>query len=501
MHYRVAVGGMWHETNSFSPIATDLASFRRYQYLEGSAITERLKGTNCEIGGMIEAAEKLGVALIPTLFAGALPSGMVTRDAFDHITGRIAESISAALPLDGVLLSLHGAMVAEGVEEADAELVQRVRRIVGPHVPVVATFDSHANLSPAIIDAADLLIGYDTLPHIDMAERGREAATLLRRLVAGEERPHAAFRKLPLLTVPQMQATIDPPMAGVMQQCHEIERQSGIWTACVALGFPYCDVPQLGMAVLVYGTEADQAETDADRLANALWRRRAEFLPTLLSPEDAVRQALAADRGPVMLVEPADNVGGGAPGDGTTIAAALIAAEAKRAVATIWDSAAAARAAGIGVGAVFTGKVGGQTIPLHGPPLDLSGTVDFIGRVSYRRDKAYFYGQEIDLGEVAVIDANGTRIILTSERLMPFDTMHLRVVGIEPEAMRVIALKCGSNWSVAFGDIAASSIYVDTPGICSSNLDRIPLTRLPWKTFPRWPDATRASQILDEGGA
>jgi microcystin degradation protein MlrC len=487
--FRVAFGGAWHETNSFSPTATDLSSFRRYQYLEGLEIAEHFKGTNSEIGGMLDGAEQLDLVLVPTVFAGALPSGMVARDAFAFIANRITESFAAAMPLDGVLLALHGAMVAEGAEQADAALVGRVRRAVGPDVPIVATFDSHANLSPAIVEATDLLIGYDTLPHIDMADRGREAATLLHRLMSGEGRPHAVFRKLPLLTVPQMQATISQPMVDIMRECHATERQSGIWTASVALGFPYCDVPQLGMAVLVYGANADGAEAAADGLAGALWARRAEFLPTLLSPEEAVRQAMAADRGPVLLIEPADNVGGGAPGDGTTIAAALVAAQAERAVVTIWDPATAAAAADIGVGAVFTGKVGGRTIPLHDQPLSLSGTVMFTGRVRYRRDKAYYHGQEIDLGEVAVIEVSGTRIILTTERLMPFDTMHLRLVGIEPEAMQVIALKCGSNWSASFGDIAASAIYVDTPGICSSNLDRIPLTRLREKTFPQHPDA------------
>ena len=191
----------------------------------------------------------------------------------------------------------------------------------GAEVPLVATFDIHANLSPALFAAADLLIGYDTYPHTDMAARGREAAAGLAGILASGRRPAKAFRKLPLLTVPQVQATAGSPMREVIAQLHAIEAMPEVLTASVAVGFPYADVPQQGVAVVAYGERQAAVEAVAERLAAALWARRHEFVPALVPADEAVRQALAAPPGPVVLVDVADNVGGGAPGDGTVILA------------------------------------------------------------------------------------------------------------------------------------------------------------------------------------
>jgi microcystin degradation protein MlrC len=480
MTHRILFGGIWHETNSFSPIPTDLAAFRRFQFVEGPELLTAYLGTNTEIGGFTEAAPALGLLPIPTLFAGAVPSGMVTRAAIDFVVDGICNR-AAAGGFDAVYLALHGAMVAEGLPEADAHVVQRVRDAIGPDMLIVATFDLHANLSPAIVAAADVLIGYDTLPHTDMAERGREAAAVLARLLASGERPRKAFRKLPLLTVPQMQATDESPMREIMAELFAIERDPAILTASVAPGFAYTDVPHLGMAVLAYG---DGAEAAVERLAEAIWSRRAAFRPHLFSPEDAVQRAMRAPRGPFILSEPADNVGGGAPGDSTYILKALLAANAPSASVVLWDPAAAAAAGTIGVGGRFGGAVGGKTHRLHGTPVPIEGIVGFAAPVRYRRDASYMTGQPVDLGLVARIDVAGVRVVLTSERAMPMDTMHLRSAGIEPERERIISVKCASAWRGAFGDIAAGQCYVDTLGICSSNVERMPYTRLAAPLYP-----------------
>ena len=480
MTHRILFGGIWHETNSFSPVTTDLAAFRKFQFVEGDELLTAYRGTNTEIGGFTEAAPTLGLQPIPTLFAGAVPSGMVTRAAVDFVVDAICNR-AAAGGFEAVYLALHGAMVAEGLPEADAYVVRRVRDIVGPDMLIVATFDLHANLSPAIAAAADVLIGYDTLPHLDMAERGREAASVLARLLASGERPRKAFRKIPLLTVPQMQATDELPMREIMAELFSIEHDPGILTASVAPGFAYTDVAHLGMAVLAYG---DAAAAAVDRLAEAIWSRRAAFRPHLVSPEDAVSQAMQAPRGPFILSEPADNVGGGAPGDSTFILRALLAAKASSASVVLWDPAAAAIAARIGVGGWFSGAVGGKTHPLHGTPVPIEGIVGFAAPIRYRRDASYMTGQPVDLGVVARIDVAGVRVVLTSERAMPMDTMHLRSVGIEPEGESIISVKCASAWRGAFGDIAGGQCYVDTSGICSSNVERMPYTKLVAPLYP-----------------
>lgn len=480
MGRRVLFGGIWHETNSFSPVPTDLEAFRRFQFVTGEALLTAYLGTNTEIGGFVEAASGAGLTLIPTLFAAAVPSGMVARTALEFLTDAICSRAEQG-GFDAVYLALHGAMVAERVPEADAHVVQRVRSAVGARIPVVATFDLHANLSSAIVTAADLLIGYDTLPHVDMAERGREAAALLSRLLASGERPRKAFRKLPLLTVPQMQATHAEPMRTVMAELHAIERDHAVLTASVAPGFAFTDVAHLGMGVLAYG---EGAEAAVDLLADRIWERRAEFLPQLIGPEEAITKALQARRGPIILSEPADNVGGGAPGDGTVLLQALLATPDASAVVVLWDPEAAAAAMQLGVGGKFRGSVGGRTLALHGPPVAIEGVVGFAERVTYRRDASYMTGQSVDLGPVGRIDLGGVRVVVTTHRAMPMDTMHLRTAGITPEREWMISVKCASAWEGAFGDMAAGQFYVDTLGICSSNVERMPYTRLSAPLYP-----------------
>jgi microcystin degradation protein MlrC len=478
MRRRVLFGGIWHETNSFCPLRTDLDAFRRFALVEGDALLTAYQDTNTEIGGFVDEARRQDLELVPTLFAGAVPSGLVDRAALNHLTeATVARARQPAV--DGVLFAIHGAMVADGVDEADAYVLQRLRDAIGIDTPLVVTFDLHGNISRALVEAADVLVGYDTLPHVDMAERGREATRILRRLLDGAPRPRKAFRKLPMLTVPQMQGTESEPMRGIIAELHRLEQQGSVLTASVAPGFPYTDVPHLGMAVLAYG---DGANAVADNLATLIWSRREQFRPYLLSPAVAVSRAMAEPCGPVFLTEPADNVGGGAPGDGTTLLTAMAAANAEGAV-VIWDPAAAA-AASAGIGGRFRGEIGGRTLPLHGPPFALDGRVTFAGPVAYRRDAAYMTGQRVDLGLVATVTMGGIKVVLTTERAMPFDTLHLRCAGILPEQERIISLKCGSNWRVAFGDMAAAQYYVDTPGICTSNIERLPLTRLHGSYFP-----------------
>ena len=479
MRRRVLFGGIWHETNSFCPLRTDLDAFRRFALVEGDALLTVYEGTNTEIGGFVAESRHKDLELVPTLFAGAVPAGLVDRAALDYLTEAIVAR-ARQRDFDGVLFAIHGAMVADGIDEADAYMLQRIRNAIGIDTPLVVTFDLHGNISEALVEVADVLVGYDTLPHIDMAERGREATRILRRLLNGAPRPRKAFRKLPMLTVPQMQGTESEPMLGIMAELHKLEQQDSVLTASVAPGFPYTDVPHLGMAVLAYG---DGANAVADSLAALIWSRREQFRPHLLSPAEAVSRAMVEPRGPVFLTEPADNVGGGAPGDGTTLLTAMAAAHAKG-VVVIWDPAAAAAAASAGIGGRFRGEIGGRTPPLYGPPFALDGRVTFAGPVAYRRDAAYMTGQRVDLGMVATVTMADIKVVLTTERAMPFDTLHLRCAGILPELEHIISLKCGSNWRVAFGDMAAAQYYVDTPGICTSSIERMPLTRLRGSYFP-----------------
>jgi microcystin degradation protein MlrC len=480
---RILLAGIQHETNGFSNLRTTLADFRSYQYAEGSAIIERYAGSGTEIGGMIRGAAAAGLELVPTLFTFAMPAGLVEAGAFEKLLGVIEHHARPLAPFDGALVVLHGAMDVAGREDADAGVVRFVRGFLAPNAPVVATLDYHANISQGLVDAADVLVGYDTFPHSDFFERGEEAASILGRLLDGMERPAKAFRKLPLLPATVKQATTAPPMARILAAAHAAEGRPGVLTCTVAAGYTYGDVPHLGAAVLAYG-EAAAATAAADQVAGLLWGARSELRADLVAPDEAVARAMRAGRGPVVLVDAADNLGGGAPGDGTVLLAELLRQQAQGALVVLWDPEAVEAAAGVGVGGRFIGAIGAKADRHHGTPVPVEGDVRFVGPKTYVRDGSYMKGTRVDMGHVAVLRVQGTTIVLTSLRVPPFDATHLRCLGLDPAAQQILVVKSAAAWRGAFGDVVADAILTDTPGICSQRPDRLPYSRLRRPVYP-----------------
>ena len=488
MTRRVAIGGIWHETNTFAAGRTELADFRDYQYALGEEILNRYPETGTELGGMISAGRALGFELVPTVYAAAVPSATISAAALGHVRDELVARLRAAGPLDGLLLVLHGAAVAEGAEDADAAVLAAAGSALGPNVPIVATFDYHANIGPEMVALASVLIGYDTFPHTDMAERGAEAAQVLGRLMESGQRPAHALRKAPVLTPPLVQATGEAPMAAIFAALHGIEAGPGILCGSIAMGFPYADVGQLGASVLVYGEDGGAAAAAADDLAARIWAARDAFRPTLVPVEEGVRQAMAAADGPSVIVDAADNVGGGAAGDGTAVLDALLRLGAEGAVVVMADPEAVRAAEAAGEGGAFEGPVGGKTDDAHGPPVTVRGRVGLLTDGRYRHTGSYMTGYETSMGRTAVIEAGGVRVVLTSLRTMPFDAEQIRCLGLEPAAQRIIAVKSATAWRAAYSDVARRAILVDTPGVGATNLERFDYRCRPRPLWPLDPD-------------
>ena len=485
MSRRVAIGGIWHETNGFAAGRTELDDFHAYQYAEGTALLERYRGTGTELGGMISAAEACAFDLVPTVFAAAVPSATIAGPALDALCAGIQGRLRASRPVEGMLLVLHGAAAGEGIDDADAFVLARIREVLKRPLPIAATFDFHANLSEAMVAGADLLVGYDTFPHVDMAERGAEAAHLLARLLAHpRRRPARALAKVPLLSVPQKQATDREPARSIMSALHEIEARPEIWCGSVALGFPYADAPHLGASVLIYADDQATARHSAETLAGEIWARREAFDVALVAPGDAVAEAMGCARAPVVLVDPADNVGGGSAGDGTVILDALVRQGAEGAVIVIADPQAVAVAGAAGEGGRFEAAVGARVDDRHGRPVPIRGVVKKLGDGRYVHKGSYMTGYETSMGRCAVVDAAGIRIVLTSRRTMPFDAEQLRCMDIEPAAQKIIVVKSASAWRAAYGSVARHIIFVDTPGVCASNLEHFDYRRRPRPAYP-----------------
>ena len=287
-----------------------------------------------------------------------------------------------------------------------------------------------------------------------------------------------------------MQATDQLPAVDLIAEIHKIETRPGIVCASLALGFPYSDVTHLGASVLIYGWDAGETRVAADEMVKNIWAKRQKFTPQLTAVDIAVENAVASDTYPVILVEPADNVGGGAAGDCAVILEALIRLKAKGAVIVIADPAAARHAQAVGEGQLFDALVGGKTDDQHGEPYALRGVVKRVAEASFTHKGSYMTGFVTRMGLTAVIEANGNQVVLTSLRTMPFDAEQLRCVGIEPAAQKIIVVKSAIAWRSAYGDVARKVIFLDTPGVCASNLAHFTFTQRPNPVYPLELDMT-----------
>ena len=488
---RFFTGGINHETNTFSPIPASLQRFLDMDYARGGDLIERYRGTRTVTGGFIDAAAERGIELVPSIHCFAMPSGAVTREAFEQMMGDTLDDLRAALeagPLDGLLLGLHGAMVIEGIDDGEAEYVRRVRAVVGPDMPIVTELDLHANTSTALPELVDLLAGYDTYPHIDVYERAVELTDLLARLARGEIRPRHAFRQIPVLANLTAQFSGRRPMADWLALCHAIEARPGVLTATIAAGFPYADIPDTGMSAYV-ATDGDQALADrcADELAGFAWEHREGFQATPMPVDAAVAHAMTSP-GPVLLADVADNTGAGTSGDGTEILHALIRQGARSAVvALMFDPETVRQAAAAGVGATIAAAIGGKVDDLHGAPVHTSAYVRAITDGFFVNGGPMGTGAPSNMGATAVLEIGGRggiEVICTTFRRAPNDANALRSAGIEPTQRQIVVIKSSVHYRADFTPLVREIVEVDAPGLSSPAWSRFDFRRLRRPIYP-----------------
>ncbi len=476
---RVGLAGIWHETNTFFDRPTTIEDFRSFAYFEGGDLLDALTGTGTELGGALAAARELGVEAVPLVFAGALPSGPVVASDFDGVLTEILGRLRAQLPLDGVVLALHGAMVVEGRADPEADIIAEIRRVVGG-LPIAVTLDYHANVSGRLARLADVLCGYRTYPHVDLADRGHDALSAVVRAARRGRPPLSHLVKLPLLTLPVAQESAARPMRDVLGLVEAACSDPDVWTACALPGFAYSDGPRLGFSVYV-AADRDPAAI-AKEIASEVWSRRDEFAMTLYDPVSAVRRASTGPF-PAVLVDVADNVGGGSPGDSTAIVRALQQERVEGAVVVLWDPVAAAELNASDATHAEV-RVGGRSAAVMGPPALVSGRVRRHGEVRYRRTGSYMTGAEVDMGRVGVIESAVGSVVVTENRVVPFDDDHLTVLGIAPRAAHFLVAKGAIAWKAAFGDYAATTVYVDGPGTCPVSLAALDFSSRPRPMYP-----------------
>ena len=483
---RVFIAMLSHETNTFSTIATDRRQFETRELRYGGEILEVYRGTATCLGGMIEGAAARGLTLLPSLAAAASPAGRVSTEFYESAKARICDDLRVAGRLDGVLLDLHGAMVPETVDDGEGDLLRAVRGVVGPDLPIGVTLDFHANVTTDMVTHATLLHGYKTYPHIDMGERGREAATRVADVLAGKIRPTVAFRQPRLLPPIASQLTARGPMRRLYDLADDMERDPRVVSVSIFAGFPLADIHDAGLSIYVATNEdAALAAKLADQLESVAWEHRREFVHHAVPVREAVAEALTLEVRPVVLADIADNTGGGAAGDGTEILRELLRVDAPSAtVACIWDPAAAAACTRAGRGATLTLPIGGKIDDRHGRPVTMTGRVSAVSNGNFVHTGPMLRGLPGRLGPTAVLQSGGVKVILISHRWQTLDPEMIRLVGIDPARERIVVVKSTIHYRAAFEPIAARIIEVDAPGLSSSNLDRFAFTHVRRPIFP-----------------
>lgn len=481
MKPRIAVGGILHESNTFSSDLTDLQDFGSRALRRGDEIPEEFAHSQHEVGGFIEGAETHGLDLVFTLVANATPAGPVTDRAFDELTSELIDRFRRAGPIDGILLALHGAMVVESHPDGDAEVLRRLRKAFGNELPIVVTHDAHANVAPAEIELSTALVLYKEVPHVDQRERGEHAARIMAKIVTEGVKPVQAIEKPPLLYNILFHNTNREPMLPLVQEARRLEDTNPkILGVSVPVGYQYADVPHMGPSVVVV-TDGDHelARSEAKRLADMMWEHRKVMELELPDAAAAVTQAMAESDTPVVLVEMGDNIGGGSAGDSTAILAELVRQDARGYVSAMFDPEAVRHATKVGVGGDFNMEVGGKHDDLHGAPVRIRGTVKLIYDGKYIETAVRHGGRRyLDQGLSAVIHAEGSTpdlpnvVLLNSKRHTPFSLGQLTSAGIVPERQRILVVKAAVAFRAAYEPIAGTIIEVDTPGLTAVNPKR-----------------------------
>lgn len=479
---RIVYGGFQHETNTFAPDLADWAAFKAGGgwpgIVSGSAVWPTLKGANIPAAGFVAAAMAAGDETIPSTWAAASPSAHVEQQTYERIVGMILDGIQSALPVDAVYLDLHGAMVAQHFDDGEGELLRRVRALVGPEVPVVASLDLHGNVTQQMLDQADILVAYRTYPHIDMAETGARAYELLKRRLARGVRQPMSVRRLPFLIPICWQCTDIEPARSLYQLLAQTEG-NGVHLSFTT-GFPAADFPECSPVIWAYADTQDAADSAADHLAEAALQAEPRFAGTLYSPDEAVRyaqQQVAAGARPIVIADAQDNPGAGSNSDTTGMLRALVRNNAqKAAIGLIVDPESARLAVAAGPGQTVRLALGGKSGVAGDEPFEADFLVEHVSDGHALAKGPYYKGFHLDMGSSACLRIGGVQVVVASNKVQLADRVMFSYAGIDPLAADILVVKSAVHFRADFTPIAHSIIVATAPGSMP-----MVLRNLPWR--------------------
>ncbi|MBV8566848.1 MAG: M81 family metallopeptidase [Methylobacteriaceae bacterium] len=475
------------ESNSFSPLSTTVETFASYYLLRGNEILTGYGAARTEVPGFLAVLAERDATPVPLLAAYAAAGGTVTRPAFNTLVGEIEQRLRAALPVDGLLLALHGALVVEDQPDGDGEIIARLRKILPESIRIGISLDLHGHITSLMLQPNVFHVGYREYPHIDMYETGLRTARLLLDTLAGHHAPKMALAKRPMIISPVCTRTTDGPLLPMVEEARRMEASGEVLHAALFPVQPWIDVQGLGFAALVCADNTATAAAAAEMLADMAWRRRADFFPDLVEVDAAIDIGLGSD-GLTVVSDAGDAPTGGSAADNTAVLAALIAGGADRAARlsylTLCDPDAVRAAATAGRGATVTLGVGHGFSKDSGAPLPITGSVCSLSDGTYRMNDPGAQGLEISMGPSAVIAIGAIRLLLRSRPSMEWDTAMYTSQGLDLREAALVFVKSPSHFRAGFGPLANRILVANTPGPTAPDMRRIPFRKVTRPLYP-----------------
>ncbi|MCY4218089.1 MAG: M81 family metallopeptidase [Gammaproteobacteria bacterium] len=468
---RIAVGGWQHETNTFATIRADYEAFKMADEWpakqSGQAMLDAIDGVHLPITGAIEALTEYGDEVVPLLWCSATPCSYVTKDAFERISSELLSQLSKELPVDGIYLDLHGAMVCEHVDDGEGEILSRIRDLVGSELPIFVSLDLHANITERMVKMASMIDVFRTYPHIDMGKTGYRVAKLLSQHIKHRGRLFKAHRQLDFLI---------PLNAGctLMEPCRKIYRAlpkcitDQVPSLSLACGFHLSDIHEAGPAVVAYGYDMDATGSVADNLLQEIYRHKQEFYKEVWSVDDGIAEAirLLNEQGrTIVIADTQDNPGGGGSGDTVGVLRSMLSHGLQRAVfGVLNDPDVAAMAHQHGVGVELDIDLGGKFSSAGGPSLRCRANVCALSDGQFTATGPMYKGANMQIGKTALLQIDKVFVVVCSKAVQTADKEHFRHIGIEPGEMDYVALKSSVHFRNDYEDIASQILVVAAPG-------------------------------------
>lgn len=473
MKKRVAIAGLYHESNTFVPQPTTLTNFKKGRYLKGQDIVNEYKDAHHEIGGMIEILQQEDIEIIPLLYAEATPGGTITTETYESLLEDLLEEMDKVLPVDALLVAPHGAGVSENFPDMDGHWLSRLRDKLGPGIPVAGTLDLHANVSPLMVACTDALVSYKQNPHVDQRERGKEAARLLMRQLRKEIGLVQVLIQVPVAISIEQQLTADEPCKSLYQYAQSLSEQEGMLSLSIQLGFPYADVAEMGISIIVVSdNRRDMALATGEKLKDYIIAHKENFVGKKIDIPSALLLVKESKK-PALLLDMGDNIGGGSPGNNICLLEALQQQKEYAYFVCIYDPQAVADAEKHNEGETFILSIdgingnGNKSFPVE---VTLLG----INDGNFKESRPRHGGQvNYKMGKTAIVAPRaGSVIMLTSLRTPPFSLQQLLSFGIDPGLFDAIVAKGVNAPVAAYAPVCPAIIQVDTPGVTQADMTK-----------------------------